>query len=186
MARKKTAKPRAKKKTIFVLKVALTYESEISRQIEIAGTDALEDLHFAIFEAFERDEEQLYSFFFGRTHKDHNKEYTPIDENPKVNHDTPGLKDSKTTGMNKLGLKKGRTFEYVFDFHDSWWHTLEVVAIEERTDREEYPRMVDGEGDSPPQYEEHKGDDDLYDEDVEDLEVEFGDFLNIDNEHHLD
>ena len=37
----------------------------ISRTIQIRGKQKLEDLHYAIFKAFDREEEHLYEFQFG-------------------------------------------------------------------------------------------------------------------------
>ena len=39
---------------------------EISRTIQIRGDQTLEDLHHAIFDAFDRGEEHMYEFQFGK------------------------------------------------------------------------------------------------------------------------
>ncbi len=56
----------AKNKTwsIYTFKVALKGAKGIWRRIEVAGKQTLDDLHEAIFEAFDREEEHLYSFYF--------------------------------------------------------------------------------------------------------------------------
>ena len=46
--------------TIFVLKVALAGRKGIWRKIALRGGQTLDDLHEAIFEAFDRDDEHLY------------------------------------------------------------------------------------------------------------------------------
>jgi hypothetical protein len=42
----------------------------ISRTIEIRGSQTLAELHEAIFEAFDRDEEHMYEFQFGKGAQD--------------------------------------------------------------------------------------------------------------------
>ena len=49
---------------IFVFKVALAGRKSIWRKIALRGNHTLDDLHEAIFDAFDRDDEHLYSFYF--------------------------------------------------------------------------------------------------------------------------
>jgi hypothetical protein len=41
-------------------------ERELSRTIQIRGNQTLADLHRAIFDAFDREEEHMYEFQFGK------------------------------------------------------------------------------------------------------------------------
>ena len=49
---------------IFVFKVALAGQKSIWRKIAMRGNQTLDDLHEAIFDAFDRYDEHLYSFYF--------------------------------------------------------------------------------------------------------------------------
>ena len=48
---------------VYSFKVALFYEKRIYRQIDILGSQTLEDFHNVIFRAFDRFDEHLYSFY---------------------------------------------------------------------------------------------------------------------------
>src|SRR5437870_897706 len=49
---------------VFVFKVALKGQKRIWRRLAIRGDQTLDDLHEAIYDAFDRDDEHLYSFYF--------------------------------------------------------------------------------------------------------------------------
>ena len=65
--------------------------------------------------------------------------------------DTPLYDASKTT-IDFLSLHRGRKFEYLFDFGDSWWHEITLVKTDGHPRRGSYPRIVKKHGKSPPQY----------------------------------
>ncbi len=118
---------------------------EISRVIEIRGDQTLNDLHEAIFAAYDRGEEHLYEFQFGKR---------PFDPE--------GLKygiggeeddgDARTTKLDDLELKPQRVFGYWFDFGDDWYHQVAVERIESAIPTVTYPRVIKRVGKSPPQY----------------------------------
>jgi hypothetical protein len=49
--------------SVFILKVTLASQKSIWRKIAICGNQTLEDLHQAIYDAFDRDDEHLHSFY---------------------------------------------------------------------------------------------------------------------------
>ena len=51
---------------VYCIKAALMYNKRTYRNIEILENQTLEDLHSAIFEAFDRYDPHLYSFFLTR------------------------------------------------------------------------------------------------------------------------
>lgn len=122
-------------------------KSGVSRLIQIRGNQTLEDLHYAIFNAFDREEEHLYEFQFGKG---------PMDRQGPIY----GLEDSRgdneghvsETTIDSLRLRVGRSFGYLFDFGDSWQHQINVKAIEEGVPQGEFPRVAKKIGKSPPQY----------------------------------
>jgi len=123
---------------------------ETSRVIEIRGDQTLEQLHQAIFKAYDRWDEHLYEFQFGKR---------PFDPQA-PNYGVPGspfkkkrLGDAPTTKLDDLDLKPDRVFGYWFDFGDDWYHQIRVERIEQAIPTVIYPRVIKRVGKSPPQYE---------------------------------
>jgi hypothetical protein len=147
---------------VYVLKVSLKGTNRIWRRIAILGDQTLDDFHDAIYEAFDRYEEHLYSFYFpkpgskGRQRLRDATEYTHpynYEENPFADE---SFYNAAKTRLDELGLEKGQEFEYLFDFGDSWWHKILVEETEEEADGGEYPRVIEKRGKSPAQYEEEE------------------------------
>lgn len=160
--RKKSAKTRDSR--LFTLEVALiggpvTEEfakknKQVSRTIQIRGEQTLEVLHRAIFDAFDREEEHMYEFQLGGKR--------PMDPKARcyvlpMAMDSP-FTDRKPAGdltratIDSLGLRKGQSFGYWFDFGDDWWHQIKIVEIEDKAPRGTYPKVIKRVGESPPQY----------------------------------
>ncbi|MEB3357810.1 MAG: plasmid pRiA4b ORF-3 family protein [Synechococcales bacterium] len=125
----------------------------VSRTIEIKGSNTLEDLHRAIFKAFDREEEHMYEFQVGGS--------GPQDPNarryvlPLAMEDDFGSKpagDVTQTTIHDVGLAVEEPFGYWFDFGDDWWHQVTVMAIAEKAPKGKYPKITSREGASPPQY----------------------------------
>jgi len=126
----------------------------ISRTIQIRGDQTLQDLHKAIFDAFDRFDEHMYEFQLGGK--------GPAD--PKADRyvlpvmldgpydDGTAAGDLTRTAISSLGLKVDQVFGYRFDFGDNWWHQIDVAAIHDETPRGRYPKVIKTIGDSPPQY----------------------------------
>jgi len=123
------------------------------RKIEIAGSRTLDDLHEAIFDAFDRlDGTHVYSFFVGggksRTGRDRYEgtRYTSPDEMTAEQE-----RNSTETTINSLGLDVGDHLRYLFDPGSEWWHVVELAHIEDRPEGSlKYPRVVEKRGESPP------------------------------------
>ena len=58
---------KAKDTKVYIFKVALTDAKRIWRRIAIRGDQTLEKLHETIFEAFDRYDPHLYSFYFPKS-----------------------------------------------------------------------------------------------------------------------
>src|SRR5215212_11592707 len=108
----------------------------ISRTIQIRGDQTLAELHRAIFDAFNREQEHMYEFQVGGE--------GPMD--PKARryvlhaaiNDPSGDKpagDVKQTTVGSLDLQVNDLFGYWFDFGDDWWHQVDVVVVEEKAAR---------------------------------------------------
>jgi len=156
---------------VFIIGGSLTEEFAkqnpvISRRIQIKGHQTLENLHHAIFDAFDREEEHMYEFQFGKGPNDRKgKRYVlpmaaddPLGGGPKV----AGVVTLTTIGS--LGVSVDQSFGYWFDFGDDWWHQINVVAIEKQAPRGTYPKVTKRVGASPPQYPDLEKEDDEGDE----------------------
>ena len=149
-----------KSATEYLFKVNLKGAKRVWRTVALRGDQTLDDLHEAIFTAFDRFDPHLYSFYFPkapsrrRVSGPQPKEYTApqmLDESDPVGDDRRF--DAARTRLDDLQLKSGQRFEYLFDFGDSWWHELIVEAVRPTTPRAPYPQIVDKRGRSPAQYE---------------------------------
>jgi len=142
----------------------------VIRTIQIRGDQTLEDLHHAIFKAFDRFDEHMYEFQVGGK--------GPMDPKGRRYVLAMAMADSWSephpagdvarTTIGSLGLKKGGVFGYWFDFGDDWWHQVDVVEIHEKVPPGRYPKITARTGASPPQYpeeDEETEDDDDDDED---------------------
>jgi Plasmid pRiA4b ORF-3-like protein/LexA DNA binding domain len=120
---------------------------EISRVIEIRGDQTLEQLHHAIFQAYDRWDEHLFEFQFGKRPFDPDGPTYGVPDRPPEK-----TKDARTTRLDDLGLKPERVFGYWFDFGDDWYHQVQVERIEQAIPTVTYPRVIKRVGKSPPQY----------------------------------
>ncbi|MCP4707848.1 MAG: plasmid pRiA4b ORF-3 family protein [Planctomycetes bacterium] len=146
---------------VYLFKVMLN--DDIHRTIAIRGGQTLEDLHYAIFKAFNRDEDHLYSFYFpppgytvGRNvwiMARKSTEYThPYNMEECYGSDKTFYNAAHTT-IDSLNLKTRKNFWYLFDFGDEWWHKITTQKCNEKPKSGKYPRVTEKKGKSPPQYE---------------------------------
>jgi len=122
---------------------------EISRVIEVRGDQTLEELHHAIFKAYDRSDEHLYEFQLGK------RPFVPDRPNYGVARSQrrkKGRGDARTTKLDDLDLTPGRVFRYRFDFGDDWFHQVQVDRIEQAIPTVTYPRVIRRVGKSPPHY----------------------------------
>jgi hypothetical protein len=151
---------------VFVLKVALSGDKDVWRRIAMLGSQALDELSWVIFCAFDRDDEHLYSFYFP---KPGSKGRARIRDAAEYSHpaccEEGGLAfgssptDASEATLSSLGLKPRQKFHYLFDFGDEWWHDITVEAVDAPRERGKYPRILEKHGKSPPQYPDYDEDD---------------------------
>lgn len=113
------------------------------RHIQIAKTATLYELHKAIINAFDFEDDHVHAFFMN------NRIWTP--EEMYYSHRAEGdeclTKDYK---LEQFGLSKGDQFKYVFDFGDEWRFQCKVLReLDVRTD---IPGVIRRVGESPEQY----------------------------------
>jgi len=137
----------------------------VARTIQIRSDQTLEDLHEAIFNAFDRFDEHMYEFQIGgkgpMDRKARRYVLSAAMDDPFDDRKPAG--DVTRTTLGSLGLKVDQPFGYWFDFGDDWWHQITILAIHDEVPRGRYPKVTQKTGESPPQYidwDEEEGDDD--------------------------
>lgn len=141
---------------VFLISGVVTEEfvkanPHVSRTIQIKGSQTLQTLHHAIFRAFDREEEHLYEFQFGRgPHDPEGPRYTVLVNRGSFNMLDAG--DVAKATIDSLELEVGRSFGYWFDFGDDWMHQINVLAIEDAPSSGRFPKITKRVGESPPQY----------------------------------
>lgn len=148
---------------IYRFKVSLFHDKKIYREIEIDGSDSLERLHEAIFQAYDRYDDHMYSFYLSKVQLKSLDEVTRYAEytlttvmdvfadfeNADKKHTTHNVLE---TTVAELGLEVKEMLYYLFDFGDEWWHELTLLSISEKAEPGPYPRIVKRVGESPAQY----------------------------------
>ena len=114
-----------------------------SRRLALPASRSLADLHALIQEAFEWNDDHLYSFWLdGKFWGADETEYTvPIDHGDR-------LASSSEVRMDTLGLQQRQKIAYIFDFGDEWRVSLELTEIREGGE----VGVLERKGDSSPQY----------------------------------
>ncbi len=141
----------------YVFRVKLKHAKRIWRLVALPADRTLDDLHWAIFAAFDRDDEHLYSFYFPHLPRRRAAGERVLEYTAPFAFEDPGPWDDGTpfdasaTRLASLGLKVGQQFDYLFDFGDSWLHEVCVEAIQPVGRRD--PIVREKHGASPPQYE---------------------------------
>jgi len=130
---------------IHTFKVSIKESPKVWRKIKIKGSQTLHNLHKAIFKAYERYEEHLYAFFLSNKPWDSSSEYgLPGTES--------SARNARRARIDSLGLTVNKKFIYLFDFGDEWLHSIELLGIKEQEPKGKYPRIIEGQGEAPPQY----------------------------------
>ena len=122
------------------------------RHIQISKGATLCRLHEAILEAFEFMDDHAHAFFMD------NKTWSQYDAYYSMKMDG-SERLTKSRKLEKLNLKKGSQFKYVFDFGDEWRFQCKVLReLEENT---KTPLVIREVGQSPEQYPEYEDEEEL-------------------------
>ena len=90
----------------YIFKTKLNHEKRTYRTIEMKGSQTLDHLHNAIFDAFDFYDEHLYSFFMSGKAWDNEGEYCL--PNPEM--EMGAAKSSKNAKVQDLGLEPKQNF----------------------------------------------------------------------------
>jgi hypothetical protein len=149
---------------IYQFRVSIIGIPKLYRIIEASEDCTFDDFHDAIFQAFDRYDDHLYSFFI--TRKD-TKNTRSIYDAPEITHplDTEDFmgfgKKKQSTSKTRIGdvnLNENDVFYYLFDFGDDWWHRIRVQSINETTSKKKHIKLIKSVGESPPQYPDYDDD----------------------------
>ncbi len=131
----------------------------VSRSIQLRGDQTLEDLHDAIFTAFDREDDNAYEFRVGRGPRDPEERFYVLpSEMSSRQLDCRNIAGSTRTKLEALDLTAGQTLTYWFDFDDEWLHQVAVSSVENGIPRGKFPRVVSRVGESPAQYDDMEDD----------------------------
>jgi len=122
---------------VYQLKISLMYmRPPVWRRVEVSGDTPLGGLHLVIQAAMGWDGDHLHQFTVNR------RDFSdPMYE----------LGDMDEWLVDLVGVlpRPGLTARYLYDFGDSWWHTVEVEKIHDAETDVTYPRCVAGKGTRP-------------------------------------
>jgi len=120
----------------------------VVRTIAVREDQTLEQLHEALRLAFGWPDPHMYAFWMNGDwwDRDSVRYQTPFELDP-----DDGKVRSGRVPLSGLGLRKGKTIAYLFDFGDEWRLLLKVVDRWEAGE-ESYPMLVEAVGTPPPQY----------------------------------
>lgn len=153
---------------IYQFRVSIIGIPNLYRIIETSENCTFDDLHRAIFEAFNRYDEHLYSFFITRKDTENIRDIynAPEIAHPMSLEDIMGFGKKKRstakTRIGDVGLNEKDVFQYLFDFGDDWWHRIRVQKIIEMNSKKKHIKIIKSVGKSPPQYPDYDDYEDEY------------------------
>ena len=130
---------------VYELKVTLSWARGFHCVIAARSEDSLEELHWAIQDAFGWDADHLYSFAMNGQLYDERYAFASPDE-----EERPALTSEAIIG--ELGLTLNHSFLYYFDYGDSHEFEVKVVGIRTQSEPGQYPRVIARSGTPPDQY----------------------------------
>ncbi|WP_166638012.1 plasmid pRiA4b ORF-3 family protein [Halanaerobium saccharolyticum] len=123
----------------YIFKIKL---GKIWRKVKIAASATLADLHLMIQDAFDFDDDHLYSFFLSNKPWD-GSGYGRPEEGMGFN--------AAEKRLFELGMEVGQEFLYIFDYGTEWRFKIKTEAYIDEEEIKE-PEIIDIRGESPDQY----------------------------------
>ena len=127
---------------VYTFKVSLS--KSLWRKISVSHKHSLGDLHLAIQEAYDFNNDHLYAFYVGGNQRTGKPIYCTAAGNGGVTAEETTIAD--------LGLFKGQKLLYLFDFGDEWKFDVELIKIDKDSPLPIKPVIVEAKGESPEQY----------------------------------
>ena len=133
----------------FVISVSV--RTGCYRHIQISANATLYQLHQAILNAFDFDDDHQHAFFMD------NRVWSPVD----VYFSSKGKARDRLTKkytLQQIALKNGQKFKYLFDFGDEW--VFQCKVLRESEERTTVPCVIRSVGEGPEQYPEYDDEED--------------------------
>jgi Plasmid pRiA4b ORF-3-like protein len=133
---------------IWMLKIELLFglyaKEECIRFIEIDSSSTLEDLHLAIQDAVDFDNDHLYEFYISRTERSRDR----------IRFDDENGGIYEVTLASLYPLEKRKKLFYLFDYGDNWVFQITKSRKKPTEPKKgiKYPRVVERVGKNPEQY----------------------------------
>jgi hypothetical protein len=125
----------------FLFKVSVS--PKVWRIIALSSKHTLDDLHYAIQQAFDFDADHLYAFYMDhRLYSEERFESPDAEEGPRADEVTIG----------ELGLAVNQSFIYHFDFGDDWRFGVQLLEIKTDEPLLKKPKILEEHGKAPEQY----------------------------------
>lgn len=125
----------------YTIKMSLS--KKLYRTIVISASATLEDLHLAIQDTFDFDNDHLYAFYMD------GKEWSDYGIYDRRGERGPFADEAR---LGELDLYTGRRIVYLFDFGDSWLFEVLVQQVEPNMPEPTAAAVVEEKGDAPEQY----------------------------------
>lgn len=116
------------------------------RKIVLSAEETMDILHQMIMEAFQFDDDHLYTFFMDGTMWSDYCLVSPFEDS--------GNLQTTEIQVGAVGLSENQRFLYLFDYGDEWLFTVEVSAIDSTVKDVVTPYIESEYGVAPRQYEE--------------------------------
>ncbi len=173
---------------VYRFRVLIDHEDDVFRDIDMLGDHSFEDFHYAIQESYEFDKMQMASFYMSNDNWDKGEEIALMDMSEDFGPEK--LLTMEDTLIGDKLEKVGDKIVYVYDFMLMWCFFVELIAIRESEEGEEFPILVNEFGNAPDQYDKESpllSEADIQKtisgEDDEDEEDDIADMFS-DNDHH--
>ncbi|MEW9676964.1 plasmid pRiA4b ORF-3 family protein [Lentibacillus sp. L22] len=116
---------------------------KVWRKITISSEHTMQDLHKAIIQAFNFDDEHLYSFFMDGEKWSPNCIASPNDDSGA---------NAANIQIGSAGLHEGQHFMYLYDYGDEWIFTVTLENIAPLEGEPTAPVIIAEKGSAPEQY----------------------------------
>lgn len=135
--------PKTIQKGNYAFEVILEYSKpKVTRTIKMGNHLTLENLHYAIINSVNFDNDHLYAFYMDKSKR--NSYGTSYEYG-----DPPFARDFK---LSDFDLSVNKRFYYTFDFGDNWEFVITVKDFEETETLFNEPKLIAQKGESPQQY----------------------------------
>jgi len=164
---------------IYRFRIILDHDSEgdIFRDIEIRGTDTLEDFHNSITQSFGFEGSEMASFYLSDDEWNQGEEISLFDMSEVANK----VRLMIDTPINEVTHKEKTRLIYIYDFLSMWTFLVELAEIVEETEGTDYPNLMFVHGQIPDEAPEKSFEaENLDDYNEFDDEIDLDDYDNLD------